>query len=319
MMSYIARRLLQMIPLLFGISIVLFAVIQAAPGGPEAALLESDRFIDPAVIEAYRERLGVDQPIPVQYVRWITSAVRGDLGVSFSTTRPVTEMITERLPATLELMGAAFLLAAVLAFGLGVLSAVRQYSWFDHLGTGVSFVGIAMPVFWFALILQLVFGVWLGWLPVAGTETVGASSLGDHLRHLILPAFVLSFRYVAGWSRYLRSSMLDTLRLDFVRTARAKGLSEGVVVWGHALRNALIPVVSVMALNLAGLFSGAVITETIFAWPGIGRMFVQAMFSRDYPLLMGILMLGSTMVVIFNLLADVVYGLLDPRVRLDEA
>jgi peptide/nickel transport system permease protein len=319
MMSYIARRLLQMIPLLFGISIVLFAVIQAAPGGPEAALLESDRFIDPEVIEAYRERLGVDQPIPVQYVRWITSAVRGDLGVSFSTTRPVTEMITERLPATLELMGAAFLLAAMLAFGLGVLSAVRQYSWFDHLGTGVSFVGIAMPVFWFALILQLVFGVWLGWLPVAGTETVGASSLGDHLRHLILPAFVLSFRYVAGWSRYLRSSMLDTLRLDFVRTARAKGLSEGVVVWGHALRNALIPVVSVMALNLAGLFSGAVITETIFAWPGIGRMFVQAMFSRDYPLLMGILMLGSTMVVIFNLLADVVYGLLDPRVRLDEA
>lgn len=318
-MSYIARRLLQMIPLLFGISIVLFAVIQAAPGGPEAALLESDRFIDPEVIEAYRERLGVDQPIPVQYVRWITSAVRGDLGVSFSTTRPVTEMITERLPATLELMGAAFLLAAMLAFGLGVLSAVRQYSWFDHLGTGVSFVGIAMPVFWFALILQLVFGVWLGWLPVAGTETVGASSLGDHLRHLILPAFVLSFRYVAGWSRYLRSSMLDTLRLDFVRTARAKGLSEGVVVWGHALRNALIPVVSVMALNLAGLFSGAVITETIFAWPGIGRMFVQAMFSRDYPLLMGILMLGSTMVVIFNLLADVVYGLLDPRVRLDEA
>lgn len=319
MTSYIARRLLQMIPLLFGISIVLFAVIQAAPGGPEAALLESDRFIDPAVIEAYRERLGVDQPIPVQYVRWITSAVQGDLGVSFSTTRPVTEMITERLPATLELMGVAFLLAAVLAFGLGVLSAVRQYSWFDHLGTGVSFVGIAMPVFWFALILQLVFGVWLGWLPVAGTETVGASSLGDHILHLILPAFVLSFRYVAGWSRYLRSSMLDTLRLDFVRTARAKGLSEGVVVWGHALRNALIPVVSVMALNLAGLFSGAVITETIFAWPGIGRMFVQAMFSRDYPLLMGILMLGSTMVVVFNLLADVVYGLLDPRVRLDEA
>ena len=319
MTSYIARRLLQMIPLLFGISVVLFAVIQAAPGGPEAALLESDRFIDPEVIEAYRERLGVDQPIPVQYARWITSAVQGDLGVSFSTTRPVTEMIAERLPATLELMGAAFLLAAFLAFGLGVLSAVRQYTWFDHLGTGLSFVGIAMPVFWFALILQLVFGVWLGWLPVAGTGTVGASSLGDHLMHLVLPATVLSFRYVAGWSRYLRSSMLDTLRLDFVRTARAKGLGEGVVVWGHALRNALIPVVSVMALNLAGLFSGAVITETIFAWPGIGRMFVQAMFSRDYPLLMGILMLGSTMVVVFNLVADIVYGVLDPRVRMDEA
>jgi peptide/nickel transport system permease protein len=315
MTSYIARRLLQMIPLLFGITIVLFAVIQAAPGGPEATLLESDRFIDPAVIEAYRERLGVDQPVPVQYARWIGAAVRGDLGVSFSTTRPVSEMILERLPATLELMGASFLLAAVLAFGLGVLSAVRQYSWFDHTGTGLSFVGIAMPVFWFALILQLVFGVWLGWLPVAGTSTVGAASLGDHLLHLVLPATVLSFRYVAGWSRYLRSSMIDVLRADFVRTARAKGLPERIVIGGHALRNAMIPVVSVMALNLSGLFSGAVITETIFAWPGIGRMFVQAMFSRDYPLLMGILLLGSTMVVFFNLVADVLYGVLDPRIR----
>ncbi|NNF13323.1 MAG: ABC transporter permease [Gemmatimonadetes bacterium] len=317
MTTYIVRRLLQMIPLMLGITVVLFGVIQAAPGGPEAALLESDRFIDPAVIEAYRARLGVDQPVPVQYARWLGAAVRGDLGVSFSTTRPVTEMIVERLPATLELMGASFLMAAVLAFLLGVFSAVRQYSAFDHVGTGLSFLGIAMPVFWFALILQLVFGVWLGWLPVAGTATIGASSLGDHLLHLILPASVLSLRYVAGWSRYLRSSMLEILRADFVRTARAKGLSEGVVVWGHALRNAMIPVVSVMALNLAGLFSGAVITETIFAWPGIGRMFVQAMFSRDYPLLMGILLLGSSMVVVFNLLADIVYGLLDPRIRYD--
>ncbi|MDA0327999.1 MAG: ABC transporter permease [Gemmatimonadetes bacterium] len=315
MTSYIIRRSLQMIPLLFGVTIILFGVIQAAPGGPEGALLESDRFIDPDVIEAYRQRLGVDQPVTVQYARWIGAALKGDLGVSFSTTRPVAEMILERLPATLELMGASFLLAAVLAFLLGVFSAVRQYSWFDHLGTGVSFVGIAMPVFWFALILQLVFGVWLGWLPVAGTETVGASSWGDHLLHLILPATVLSFRYVAGWSRYLRASMLGVLRADFVRTARAKGLPERSVVGGHALRNAMIPVISVMALNLAGLFSGAVITETIFAWPGIGRMFVQAMFSRDYPLLMGILLLGSTMVVVFNLLADVIYGLLDPRIR----
>lgn len=315
MPAYVARRLLQMIPLLLGITVVLFGVIQAAPGGPEAALLESDRFIDPEVIEAYRERLGVDQPIPVQYVKWLTAALRGDLGVSFSTTRPVSEMILERLPATLELMGASFLVAALLAFALGVLSAARQYSWFDHLGTGVSFVGIAMPVFWFALILQLLFGVWLGWLPLAGTRTVGATSLGDHLLHLVLPATVLSFRYVAGWSRYLRSSMLEVLRTDYVRTARAKGLTERVVVWGHALRNAMIPVVSVMALNLSGLFSGAVITETIFAWPGIGRMFVQAMFARDYPLLMGILLLGSTMVVVFNLVADVLYGVLDPRIR----
>jgi peptide/nickel transport system permease protein len=317
MIAYAARRLLQMIPLLFGISLVLFAVIQAAPGGPEGALLESGRFIDPAVIEAYRERLGVDQPLHIQYLRWLSAAVSGDLGLSFSTTRPVAEMIMERLPATLELMGAAFVFAAIVAIALGIVSAVRQYSWFDHLGTGLSFVGIAMPVFWFALILQLVFGVFLGWLPIAGRGTVGASSLGDHLLHLILPTMVLSFNYIAGWSRYLRSSLLSVLRADYVRTARAKGLPESQVIGVHALRNALIPLLSIMALNLSSLFSGAVITETVFAWPGIGRMFVQAMFARDYPLLMGILMLGSLMVIVFNLVADLLYGILDPRIRYD--
>lgn len=315
MTAYVLRRVAQMVPLVFGITVLLFAVIQAAPGGPEGALLESGRFIDPDVVEAYRARLGVDRPVHEQYVRWIGAAVRGDLGVSFSTTRPVAEMILERLPATLELMGAAFGLAAILAFAVGTLSAVRQYSWFDHLSTGASFLGIAMPVFWFGLILQLVFGVWLGWLPVSGTGAGGGGGLLNHLAHLVLPATVLSLRYVAGWSRYLRASLLGALRADYVRTARAKGLAEGVVVGVHGLRNALIPVVSIMALNMAGLFGGAIITETIFAWPGIGRMFVQAMFARDYPLLMGILLLGSVMVVVFNLLADVIYAALDPRIR----
>jgi peptide/nickel transport system permease protein len=315
MLTYIGRRLLQMIPLVFGISLILFAVIQMAPGGPEGALLETGRFVDPEVIEAYRQRLGVDQPIHIQYVRWISAAVVGDLGVSFSSTRPVSEMILERLPATLELMASSFLLAAVIAIGLGIFSAVKQYSWFDYFSTGVSFVGIAMPVFWFALILQLVFSVQLGWLPVAGTETVGDTSLGDHLAHLILPAIVLSFRNIAGWSRYLRASLLGVLQADFIRTARAKGLPERAVVGVHGVRNALIPVLSIMALGLADMFSGAVITETIFAWPGIGRMFVQAMFSRDYPLLMGIMMMGSVMVIAFNLVADVLYGVLDPRIR----
>lgn len=298
-----------------GISVVVFAVIQAAPGGPETMLFQSGRIVDQEAVEAYRTRLGLDQPLPVQYVRWLGAAITGDLGMSFARNRPVKDVILEHLPASLELMGAAFILAAVLALGLGVVSAVRQYSWIDHLGTGLSFAGIAMPVFWFGLILQLVFAVQLGWLPASGRQTTGVDTLPDHLAHLILPGVVLSLRYVAGWSRYLRSSMLGALRSDFVRTARAKGLSERRVVWVHALRNAMIPVVSVMALDTAGLFSGAIITETVFAWPGIGRLFVLAMTQRDYPVLMGILLLGAVMVILFNLLADLLYGWLDPRIR----
>ncbi|MEO8452391.1 MAG: ABC transporter permease [Gemmatimonadota bacterium] len=313
--AYLRRRLLQMVPLLFGISIVVFAVIQAAPGGPEGALLGTGRFIDPSVTLAYRHRLGVDQPVVVQYVRWLAAALRGDLGVSFSSTRPVADMIMERLPATLELMASSFLFAAIIATLLGTYSALYRHSTLDVIATGASFLGVAMPVFWFGLILQLIFSVKLGWLPVAGTGTIGATSLGDHLKHLVLPGLVLSFRNIAGWSRYLRSSLIDVRHADFVRTARAKGLRERTVVGVHAVRNALIPVVSVMALNVADLFSGAVITETVFAWPGIGRLFVQAMFARDYPVLMGILLMGSFTVIVFNLLADLLYGVLDPRIR----
>ena len=189
--AYIVRRVLQMIPMVFGITIILFAIIQAAPGGPEGSLLESGRFIDPEVIESYRQRLGVDQPVHIQYVRWLSAAATGDLGISFSSTRPVSEMILERLPATLELMGVSFFFAALMALGLGTFSAARQYSVFDHVGTGLSFMGIAMPVFWFALILQLVFSVQLGWLPVSGTETVGATSVVDHLKHLVLLGHLL--------------------------------------------------------------------------------------------------------------------------------
>lgn len=304
-----------MAPLMVGISIVVFALIQAAPGGPEAALLSSGRFVDPSVVEAYRIKLGVDQPVPVQYLRWAATALTGDLGVSYATTRPVVRMIGERLPATLELMASAFLLAAFLAAAIGLASALRPHSWIDLVGTGSSFVGIAMPVFWLALILQLAFAVELGWLPVSGTHTVGTASLRDHLAHLLLPTIVLASRYVASWSRYFRASLISALESDYVRTARAQGLSETRVVCVHAVRNALVPVVSVMALALADLVSGAVITETVFAWPGIGRLFVQAMFARDYPVLMGVLLMGSATVIVFNLVADVAYGLLDPRIR----
>lgn len=304
-----------MAPLMVGISIVVFALIQAAPGGPEAALLSSGRFVDPSVVEAYRIKLGVDQPVPVQYLRWAATALTGDLGVSYATTRPVVRMIGERLPATLELMASAFLLAAFLAAAIGLASALRPHSWIDLVGTGSSFVGIAMPVFWLALILQLAFAVELGWLPVSGTHTVGTASLRDHLAHLLLPTIVLASRYVASWSRYFRASLISALESDYVRTARAQGLSETRVLCVHAVRNALVPVVSVMALTLADLVSGAVITETVFAWPGIGRLFVQAMFARDYPVLMGVLLMGSATVIVFNLVADVAYGLLDPRIR----
>ena len=314
MSRYVRRRLIQMVPLLFGISVLIFALIQAAPGGPEAIFLENRLFIDPQVIEAFRQRLGLDQPVPIQYVRWLTAVLSGDFGISFTTGRPVGQMILERLPATLALMSVSFVFAAVIALPLGAYSAVKQYSLFDFAATTTSFLGIAMPVFWFALILQLFFSVQLGWLPTSGRDTIGDSSLLDQVRHLILPAFVLSIRHIAGWSRYMRSSLLDVVRADFIRTARAKGLREQIVLVRHAVKNALIPVVSIMALDLAGLFSGAVIAETIFAWPGIGRLFVQAMFSRDYPLLMGILMMSSFLVVFFNLIADVVYGWLDPRI-----
>ncbi|MEO8361285.1 MAG: ABC transporter permease [Vicinamibacteria bacterium] len=313
--AYITRRLLQMAPLMVGISIVVFALIQAAPGGPEAALLSSGRFVDPSVVAAYRTKLGVDQAVPVQYARWIGAALTGDLGVSYSTTRPVVDMIVERLPATLELMACAFLIAASFAALIGMASALRPHSWIDLLGTGSAFIGIALPVFWLGLILQLVFAVELGWLPVSGTHTVGSSSFGDHVAHLVLPAVVLASRYIASWSRYFRASLMSVLESDYIRTARAQGLSESRVFFAHAVRNALVPVVSVMALGLADLVSGAVITETVFAWPGIGRLFVQGMFARDYPLLMGILLMGSLTVLVFNLLADVLYGVLDPRIR----
>jgi peptide/nickel transport system permease protein len=303
-----------MIPLLLGISLVLFLIIQAAPGGPEGMMLQNGLTIDPKIVEAMRHRLGVDQPVYIQYFKWLGTMLSGDMGFSFSTARPVGVMILERLPATLELMSVSFLLAAVIAIPMGIYSALHQYSSFDLVATTGSFLGIAMPVFWFGLILQLIFSVKLGWLPVAGTETVGATSFWDQFKHLILPAIVLSLHSIAGWSRYMRSSMLGVIRSDYIRTAHAKGLKERIVVFRHAVKNALIPVITIMALDLAGLFSGAVITETIFAWPGIGRLFIQSMNARDYPVLMGILMMGSFMVVFFNLLADLVYGWLDPRI-----
>ena len=314
MLRYVIRRTIQMVPLLLAISVVIFTIIQAAPGGPEGTLLDRGMFVDPAAIDAYRARLGVDQPVFVQYFKWLGAMLTGDMGISFQTQRPVLIMILERMPDTLRLMGLSFVVAAIIAIPLGVFSAVKQYSTFDFIATGASFVAIAMPVFWFGLMMQYLFSVKLQWLPVAGTVTVGVGGFVDQLKHIIMPATVLSMHSIAGWSRYMRSSMLGVLDQDYIRTAHSKGLSRRTVISVHAVKNASIPVVSVMTLDIARLFSGAVITETIFGWPGIGRMFIQAMHARDYPLLMGIMMMGSTMVVVFNLIADVIYGWLDPRI-----
>lgn len=312
MTAFVVRRILQMIPLLLGISVVVFTLIQLAPGGPEGVLLNAGRVVDPQVLEAYRARIGVDQPAPVQYVRWLGGVLQGDLGVSFRTSRPVAEEILQRLPATLELLFAAVALALLLALGLGVLGAFRAGTRLDHALTGVAYAGLAMPVFWISLILQLVVAVRLGWLPVSGR---GGADGGWSAAYLILPAVALAVPYTAGWSRYLRASLVEALASEYVRVARAKGLPEVVVVGRHALRNALLPLVSIVALDVAALFSGAVVTEMVFAWPGIGRLFVESMYARDYPVLMGLLLIGSGMVVLLNLAADVAYGLLDPRVR----
>lgn len=305
-----------MIPLTLGITVILFALIQAAPCGPECMLFQSGRFVDPELVQQYRERIGTDKPVPVQYVNWVRAAATGDFGVSYSTNRPAADVVLDRLPATIELMGLSLAVALVLALALGIASAVKRGT-LDHLGTGFSYFGIAMPVFWFGLILQLIFGVWLEWLPVSSRETVGRSGLADRLAHLILPTTVLALHYVAQWSRYLRSDLIEVLKSDFVRTARAKGLSESRVIGVHALRNALGSTTQIVALSMATMFTGAVITESVFSWPGIGLLFVQSMTQRDYPVLMAILLLGSVAVLVFNLLADVTKALLDPRVRLE--
>ncbi len=313
-LRYLIQRVLGAIPLLIGVSLIIFAILHLAPGDPLSVYAENPAVTQEALANI-RESFGLDRPLPEQYVRWFTSFIQGEWGYSMRTNNPAFSDALSRLPATALLSGSAFLLALLIALPLGILSAVKRYSWIDHTATFFSFLGISTPVFWLGLMAQLVFAVELRWLPSAGMSTVGDGSLVDQLRHLILPASVLSLAFVAGWSRYVRSSMIEVLDLDYVRTARAKGLREWAVINRHALKNALIPVVTVIALDFAVLFSGAVITETIFAWPGLGRLFVESMTGRDYPVLLGLLMFGSFGLILINLVTDLLYASLDPRVR----
>lgn len=312
--QYVIRRVLSAIPLLVGVSLILFAVLHLAPGSPLDVYAENPA-VTPEALENIRVSLGLDRPLPEQYVRWFSSFFRGNWGYSIRTNNPAIEDALSRLPATIILSGSAFLLALIIALPLGIISAVKRYSWIDHAATFFSFLGISTPVFWLALMVQLLFSVQLGWLPSAGMSSIGDDTIINRIRHLIMPASVLSLAFVAGWSRYVRSSMIEVLSLDYIRTARSKGLREQIITYRHALKNALIPVVTVIALDLAVLFSGAVITETVFAWPGLGRLFIESMNGRDYPVLLGLMMFGSFGLIFINLLTDLMYAFLDPRVR----
>ena len=313
MKVYVLRRLLGAIPLLLAISAICFGLMHAAPGGPLARMMENPK-VRPEDIEAMRKNLGLDRPVPVQYAMWVARSARGDFGNSYVTGQPVLGMITERLPATLQLMLTSFGISLVLGVGIGIVTGLRRATRIDYVATLLAFVGISLPVFWLGLMAQVVFGLWLGWLPVTGRMTTGDGSLPDRLAHLVLPVLVLSLLYVASWSRYMRGTLIEVMSQDYIRTARAKGLSGSTVVLRHAVRNALIPVVTIMCLQIPGLFTGAIITEAIFAWPGMGRLFYDGIQKGDYPRLMAILMISSALIVLFNLIADVLYGILDPRI-----
>lgn len=319
MQRYILRRIIQAIPLLIGITIVVFLMVHAAPGDPLGEF-EFNPNIKPEDIARIRSNLGLDRPLYEQYFLWVSGMLRGDFGVSLLTGRPVAEQIFERLPKTMILAITALFLAVGLSIPIGVYAAVKRGSWFDQIATVLSTAGQAIPSFWFGLIMILVFSVqfkeWkLPSFPSGGFTTPGQPfSLADLLVHLAMPAFVLAFINIAGWTRYVRSSMLETIGQDYVRTAYAKGLEDRVVIFKHALRNSLIPVVTLMGLALPALVSGALVIEVIFSWPGIGRLAFDSARSRDYTTIMGLVTLTSTMVVIGNLLADIAYGMLDPRI-----
>jgi peptide/nickel transport system permease protein len=314
-LPFIARRLLQAIPLLLLISLLVFALIHAAPGGPLSLYLSNPN-VRPEDIERLRRALGLDRPLPEQYLTWLRGFVVGDWGYSYADGRPVAERIAERIPASLELIGTSVAVALAAAVPLGVVAAVRRGSWFDRLTTAVSFAGISLPVFWLGLLLQLLFAVTLGWLPSSGRSALGFGDPGaaERLRHLILPAVVLASVHAAAWSRYLRASTVGALRQRFVLAARGRGVPARAVLFRHALRNALLPFVTVVLLDAAIMISGAVVTESVFAWPGVGSLFTEALARRDYTVLMAFLMLSSAAVVLLNLLADVAYRALDPRV-----
>jgi peptide/nickel transport system permease protein len=313
MTRFLIRRLLGAIPLLLGVAILSFIFMQLAPGGPDALFARNARMTEEA-LQAIRHNMGLDRPVHEQLFIWLGNLARGNLGISYTQYRPVSQVIWDVVPNTLLLMGTGMLISLAAALIFGILAARRQYGFFDNVTSFISYFGLAMPVFWFGLMLQLLFAVRLGWLPSAGMESAGGGGPWDVARHLVLPAFTIAIGSIAGWSRYVRSSTIESLEQDYVRTARAKGIDDRRVLIGHVLRNALIPFVTVVGIDVPLYLTGAVLTETVFSWPGMGRLFFDSLTVRDYPVLMGVLLLGAVLIVLGNLIADIVYGVLDPRI-----
>jgi peptide/nickel transport system permease protein len=313
---YLLRRLLISVPVLFGISIVLFAILALAPGDPFAELALNPN-IPPEVRLNLRQQFGLDDPLAVRYVRWLLAMVHGDWGYSFVSRVPVQQLILQRLPTTLFVLGSAYLLALAIALPIGILSAVRPYSFFDQVATTLAFVGYSLPTFFTGLLFILVFSITLRWLPFIYSSTIDAQGMAwvvEHLRQGAMPIAVLGLFEAASLMRFMRAALLEVVTQDYITTARAKGLSERVTVLKHALRNALIPVVTVVALQIPTIFTGAVITEQIFRVPGIGSLLIASIESTDTPVVMAITFVYAALVILFNLLADVIYGFLDPRI-----
>jgi len=311
-MRFAARRLAQAIPLLLVVSVIVFALIHAAPGGPLSLYLDNPN-VRPEDIARLRRSMGLDRPLGVQYVTWLWAFVRGDWGYSYADGRPVLERLMERVPATLQLVGVSTIVAVVVSIVVGVTAALRRGA--DHVASVIAVAGLSIPVFWFGLVLQLVFSNTLGWLPSSGRTSFGGGGIADRLAHVVLPVTVLAVAHAAGWSRYLRGSVRLALAQPFANAARARGVGEGRIVLRHALRHALLPFATVVLLDASIMASGAVVTESVFAWPGIGSLFTEALAKRDYTVLMAFLMCASAAVVMLSFVADVAVHALDPRTR----
>ena len=314
MFNYILRRLLIAVPVLWGVTVICFFVINMAPGSPLDMIVDPN--ISAADIAARKEALGLNAPLYVQYLKWLENLLQGNMGYSMTTYRPVTEMIGERIGPTLLLMGAALSIGLVLAIPLGIISATKQYSKLDYLVSTASLLGISVPTFFLGLSSIYIFSLVLKLLPSSGMITLGSGGgIPDRLLHLAMPAGVLGVFVAGKIVRYVRSCMLEILDQDYLRTARAKGLAESIVINRHALRNGLIPIITVVGLEIASLLGGAIITEQIFSWPGIGQLTMESVMSRDYPTLMGLNMFAAVVVLCVNLLTDVAYSFADPRIR----